>query len=233
MNQPLISVIMPVLNGQRFIAEAIASIHAQNYPNLEILVIDDGSTDNSAEIAKQMGAIVFKQTKNTGIAAARNRGLAAARGQLIAFLDADDLWVQNKLELQIKVLQKHPEIRVVTGFVEQFFMLSNRQPSIIKTFLPATGAALVRREVFDQIGVFDVTMTQSEDFDWFLRLREQSSGFVTLPQILLGYRLHDTNITSDLNAVRHWLLQAIHRRSKRQQNRMVALPEVPILEERP
>ena len=231
MNQPLISVIMPVLNGERFIAEAIASIHAQNYPNLEILVIDDGSTDNSAEIAEQMGAIVFKQAKNTGIAAARNRGLAAARGQLIAFLDADDLWVQNKLELQLKVLQKHPDILAVTGFVEQFFMLSSRQPIIIKTFLPVVSAVLVRREVFDQIGIFDETMTQSEDLDWFLRLREQSLGFVMLAQILLRYRSHDTNITSDKQAVRYWALQAIHRRSKRRQHHLLALPEVPILED--
>jgi glycosyltransferase involved in cell wall biosynthesis len=231
MNQPLISVIMPVLNGQRFIAEAISSIEAQRYSNLEIIVIDDGSTDSSAEIAVQMGARVLKQTQNTGIATARNCGLAAARGELIAFLDADDLWVQNKLEWQLKALEKHPDLMAVSGFVERFFGVSEREPITIKTFLPVVGAVLVRREVFEQIGGFDPTMTQSEDFDWFLRLREQSLGFAMLSQIVLRYRSHDSNITADQNAVRYWALQAIHKRSQRRQQHLTALPEVPILEE--
>ena len=230
MNQPLISVIMPVLNGQRFIAEAIASIHAQNYPNLEILVIDDGSTDNSAEIAVQMGAIVLAQAKNTGIAAARNRGLAAARGQLIAFLDADDLWVQNKLELQFRALEKNPYLLGVGGYINQVFMDSSHSTINHSYFLPMVGVALFWRDAFVEVGLFDETLIQAEDLDWFMRFQEKKLRFALLSELTLVYRIHESNITTNKSVVQLWTLRAIQKRFKRCAGHPIAMTDFPILE---
>src|SRR3982074_3555445 len=101
-NTPLVSVIVPVYNGERFLAETLQSIINQQYRPLELIVIDDGSTDQTARIATSVSEVRYFYQRNQGVANARNAGLAAARGELIAFLDADDLWQPNKLSLQVE-----------------------------------------------------------------------------------------------------------------------------------
>src|SRR5262245_42249310 len=110
----LVSVVMPVYNGERHLREAIDSVLRQTHRNLELIVVDDGSTDGSAEIARAFGDQVrLIRQANVGSAVARNVGIASARGEFVAFIDADDGWVSNKLELQVRYLVEHPDVGMV------------------------------------------------------------------------------------------------------------------------
>jgi glycosyltransferase involved in cell wall biosynthesis len=108
-SQPLVSVVVPVRNGERFLGEALDSVLAQDYEPVELIVVDDGSTDGSGDIAGARGAHVIRQ-EGGGLAAARNAGLAAAQGELVAFIDADDVWLPGKLVRQVEYLLDRPDV---------------------------------------------------------------------------------------------------------------------------
>lgn len=203
MSAPRISVIIPYYRAGTFIADAIASIRRQNYPNLEIILIDDGSEDGIAERVREFGDIVFLQQSNQGPAAARNAGIRKATGDIIAFLDADDIWPDDKLALQLPKLEEDPALGIVTGRV-QYIRLQGAEDrslpfdennTIIHVHL---GAALVRRTVFDDVGLFDENFRVSEDMDWFLRVREKSVKTAIIPETTLFYQMHASNMTRQL-----------------------------------
>jgi len=135
--RPSVSVIIPVYNGETFVDEAIDSVIHQKYEPLEIIIVDDGSTDRTAEVIRGYGEKVqYRYQSNTGPAAARNSGLRVASGDVMAFIDADDLWPEGKLALQINRLQQEPTLEVVLGRV-QYSMLSQTAGSDA-TFVPFT-----------------------------------------------------------------------------------------------
>lgn len=115
-NLPLVSVIMPVHNGEKYLRQALRSALEQEYPNFEIVVVDDGSVDGTQDILREFGSriVPIRQT-NAGAAVARNTALRAARGEFVAFLDADDLWVRSKLRLQVDYLLHHPDVDLVAS----------------------------------------------------------------------------------------------------------------------
>src|SRR5690349_14699879 len=117
---PLVSIILPVYNGERFLAQAIESALAQTYSRYELVVVDDGSTDASGEIARSYEQVSYIWQKNGGSGAARNRGLEAISGDYVAFLDADDLWLPDKLDLQMGYLLDHPHIGYTIGRIKFF-----------------------------------------------------------------------------------------------------------------
>ncbi|HEY9704613.1 MAG TPA: glycosyltransferase family A protein, partial [Allocoleopsis sp.] len=120
-NNPLVSVIIPVYNGDRYLKAAIESVLCQDYEPIEIIIIDDGSTDNSAKIAQIFGdKINYFYQENSGVAVARNTGILRSKGELIAFIDQDDLWTENKLTLQIDYLMKNPNIGLIIGKMHCF-----------------------------------------------------------------------------------------------------------------
>jgi glycosyltransferase involved in cell wall biosynthesis len=119
-SQPLVSVVLPVLNAERFLQQALASIHAQSYPNYEIVVIDGGSTDATRELAQQAARVRLMPQAGSGLANAWNTGLRAARGSYISFLESDDLWATDKLAHQVTHLEQHPNIQYVIGQVKLF-----------------------------------------------------------------------------------------------------------------
>ena len=120
-NQPLISVVIPVYNGERYIGEAIKSVLAQKHRPLEIIVIDDGSTDGTAKIIQQFGdPVQYHYQPNAGLGATRNAGATIAKGEFLAFLDADDLWVSNKLQLQLQQFEEDSSLEISFGNVSQF-----------------------------------------------------------------------------------------------------------------
>ncbi len=218
-NRPFVSVIIPVFNGSRFLAEAIESARSQDYEPLEIIVVDDGSTDSTAEVAARYGdeiRYIFQQ--NGGPAVARNRGIAEARGEVIAFLDVDDLWPGGKLELQVARLLQDARLDIVSGRVQFVCLPGAAQPDIEFESANQTltnaylGAALFRRRAFERVGLFDAAYRYSDDQDWFLRAREANAPMVILEQITLVYRLHDTNMTRD-NAAPQLELAKILKRS--------------------
>src|SRR2546425_10651809 len=109
-----VSVVIPVYNGEQYLADAIQSVRDQTYQNVEVIVVDDGSTDESADVAKKFGeAIRYVHQSNGGVGKARNTGIAAARGAYLAFLDQDDLWLPDKLAVQVAYLDSHPEMGAV------------------------------------------------------------------------------------------------------------------------
>jgi glycosyltransferase involved in cell wall biosynthesis len=216
---PLVSVIIPVFNGERFLREAVESVLAQQYSSIEIIVVDDGSTDGTANVAQSLPETVryFYQT-NQGPAAARNRGIEQAQGSLIAFADADDLWPADKLELQLPYLIKESAVDIVLGRIQQVF-LSEAQEIAEPAFSVNLGSAIIRKSVFERVGLFDETMRYSEDVDWFMRARESGAEIVTIDAVTLLYRQHEENMTrgkstSELNVLKA-LKKSLDRRRER------------------
>ena len=243
MSPPLVSVIIPAFNATRLLGEALASIGRQAYQPLEIVVIDDGSSDGTAALARRLDprATVLEQS-NAGPAAARNRGIAASQGAVIAFLDADDVWPDNKLEIQVPWLERTPALDVVLGQI-RYEALDDRSFDGIRFDRPGgilsnvnLGSGLFRRTVFERVGPFDESLRFSEDHDWFLRAREQGLAIAISDQVGLYYRQHEGNLTaSDDAAARGFQLAEVLKRSldrRRQQSRgrAAALPEIPDLE---
>ena len=199
---PLISVIIPVYNGARFLADAVSNVLAQDYPSLEIIVVDDGSTDDIAGAVSRLPVDVrFFRQENAGPAAARNRGLRDASGQFIAFLDVDDLWPAGNLAMLSRVLAAEPGLMVVHGHA-QMLMLDpvtgqfRPEGNPAESFPYYIGAGLYRREVFESVGPFDASMRFAEDTDWYTRLKESGLPAERLPQVTLEVRRHGANMTA-------------------------------------
>lgn len=209
-NQPLfISVIIPVYNGQKYLSEAIQNVKNQDYKPLEIIVIDDGSTDKTVEIAaKFKDTIHYVYQENSSPAAARNCGIRMAKGDVIAFLDVDDLWSDDKLKLQASYLAANPSVEIVQGLIQQMKLselAANNQPIFEPAHKPYSyinlGSAIYRKSVFDKIGFFDETLSYAEDVDWFIRAWENGIYKVVLEQVSLFYRKHKDNMTVGKNLV--------------------------------
>lgn len=212
-----VSVIMPVYNGARFILDALDSIARQAYSSLEVIIVDDGSTDNSRELIEGYTSLtthyIFQSRQ--GPAAARNRALHAANGDMIAFLDADDLWPDNKIKTQLSILTTHPQVDVVHGAVQLMMISSATEDE--HQFLPfgapshivSLGSIFCRKYLFKKIGFLDETLASSEDVDWFMRLKEHNIPVTLTPEVSLFYRIHQTNMTSDKIRRDAYFLKAI------------------------
>jgi glycosyltransferase involved in cell wall biosynthesis len=206
---PLVSVIIPVFNGERFLREAVESVLAQKYSPVEIIIVDDGSTDGTATVARSFPETVrYLHQTNHGPAAARNRGIEQAQGNLIAFADTDDLWPSHKLELQLPYLIRDSKIDIVLGRIQQV-LLSETQAKEIgdPAFSVNLGSAVIRKSCFERVGLFDETMRYSEDVDWFMRAREGAAAIMTTDAVTLFYRQHEQNMTrgkstSELNVLK-------------------------------
>jgi glycosyltransferase involved in cell wall biosynthesis len=211
MSSPSLSVIMPVLRGE-FIAEAIASTKRSGI-DLELIVVDDGSED-AAELASGLAdTIIYIRQSNAGPAAARNRGLSTARGKFIGFLDADDIWTATHPSSALAYLNQHADVDLVLGRVQLFTSSSDDQkfsPTGKPFHTYQLGAAVIRREVIDRVGMFDPNMRYGEDVDWFLRLRENHITIAMLPEVALYYRLHRGNQPHVYKHSRTGLLNAFH-----------------------
>jgi glycosyltransferase involved in cell wall biosynthesis len=197
---PRVSVIVPVYNGERFIAEAIDSILAQTYPSYEIIVVDDGSTDRTGAIALSYPSVQYLHQANAGTAAARNRGVEISRGEFLAFLDADDLWMPDKLSLQMAAFEADPALEIVSGHVEQF-VDPDLDPHLAKKyFAPAkalpgyvTIAILIKRSAFDAIGPFHEDFMTSETISWFAGIIGKNHKILMLPGVVARRRIHGKN----------------------------------------
>jgi glycosyltransferase involved in cell wall biosynthesis len=204
-NPPLISCIIPVFNGERYLAEAIDSIIAQTYRPLEIIVIDDGSTDGTAAVAGGYGERVrCVWQANAGEVAARNRGLHEAGGEFIAFLDADDRWHPEKLSRQLARFNERPELDLGFTRFQNFWApelaekIKRRPDSSV--YEPKTAywisALLVRRNAFERFGLFvDDGSRQPQNMIWFLHAIEQGAVVDVVPEVLLHRRLHSESIS--------------------------------------
>jgi glycosyltransferase involved in cell wall biosynthesis len=218
-----VSAIVPVYNGEDFLAEAIACIQKQAYEPLEIIVVDDGSTDGTAEIARQFDRCIrYIYQSHRNPATARNLGVKVASGNIIAFLDADDLWTENKLETQVSYLAANPSVEIVQGLTQEMQLLPGVDGNSLKFekssepyLVSSLASAIYRRSVFDKIGVLDENLVYGEDIDWFLRARDNSISKVVLPQVSLFYRKHQNNMTRGKSLVELGFLQVFKKRLDR------------------
>jgi glycosyltransferase involved in cell wall biosynthesis len=230
-SKPLVSVIVPVYNGENFLLDALASIRWQNYCPLEIVIIDDGSNDGTAELAATLGQdINWIHQQNRGPSAARNAGLALAQGEFIAFLDVDDLWPHGTLQAQVELLLANPAAEIVLGRI-QCIGYPGTLPSLAtdsKGFLFGVhlGSAVFRKSVFNKVGLFDEDLRYSEDHDWFFRAREQNTSLISIPRVTLLYRRHENNMTLGKDAQGYQLARVLKKSldRRRSQNKGTATP---------
>ena len=193
----MISVVIPAFNAARYLREAIASVLAQGWPELEVLVVDNASTDDTAVIARSSGPPVqCLWSTPQGQPPTTNAGIRAATGDWLAFLDADDLWPAGKLVRQVREFEEHPELEAVFGHAVNFSGATSIAGAHVARSMPATvpGTLLVRRDAFDRVGYFDETFTLGSVMDWYLRAREAGICMRILPEVLLYRRVHEDNL---------------------------------------
>jgi glycosyltransferase involved in cell wall biosynthesis len=196
-----VSVIVPLHNDEAYLDEALRSILGQTRPPEQVVVVDDGSTDASADIArKHLPHIILLSQANQGISGARNTGIAAATGDVIAFLDADDVWPADSLQRRLDILEADPEVDAVYGLVEQFISPEVDAASRARMHLPEgrtaarfAGAVLVRRRVFDRIGGFDPALRVGETIDWSARLQDSGAKVAVVDALVMRRRIHGAN----------------------------------------
>lgn len=212
MNRAKISAIIPAFNCERYVAEALESVFHQSYPPEEVIVVDDGSTDGTREAVKPyQDAIIYVYQKNAGEPAARNTGIRHASGQFIAFLDADDLWLPEKLELQMDYLEKRAEVGlvysdmkifdqhgIVRESVKEWLKMSPPSgyifPQLFAETLFGSGTVVFRKACIEKVGLFDETFFVGSDYEMWLRMaRHFQFGYLDKP--LLMYRHHPAMAT--------------------------------------
>ena len=212
MSHPAITVLMPVYNGERYVVKAVKSVLDQTFRDFEFLVINDGSTDRSIELIREFDdpRIRVIDTENQGVAAALHLGIKEARGVYIARMDADDESLPNRLELEKRSLDEHPDIAVVHGSVEYidsegvpiFLERDEGHSNIVTKWLlnwknvPMHSTVMLRAAVLKLHGLnYRIEMNRAEDFDLWNRVA-RVGNFMYLPDVLLKYRVHSENVSN-------------------------------------
>jgi glycosyltransferase involved in cell wall biosynthesis len=208
MPEPLVSVVLPIWNGERYLAEAIESVLGQSHPSVELVIVDDGSTDGGPELAASYPEVKLIRQENRGVAAARNRGVSESTGDLLAFIDQDDVYAPEKLELQVAELERRPDAGVCVCVME--FVLEPGcelpewvNPKLLGLEVPSwqLGCLLIRREAFDRVGPFDTSYRWCSDADWFVRMRDGGVRDTVIDDVLMRYRIHESNDSGTTNGM--------------------------------
>ena len=217
----MISVIMPAYNSEKYVEDAINSVQKQTFQDWELILIDDGSTDGTADIVKKMqvtdNRIVYIYQQNKRLGAARNTGFRAAKGDWIAFLDSDDLWTDDKLEKQLEISKQHPEVDVI--FTDGYIFFSHEPekllpyPTIAGKFQPnemyklefsanhiPVLSVMAKKELINNIGFQEERnfFGGCEDWDFWLRMAQAGAVFYGMPEKLFYYRRHESNMSSNI-----------------------------------
>ena len=203
-NNPLISILIPTYNNAKYIKQAIESVYAQNYDNMEIIVVDDGSTDNTKEIVEQYKDIKYFYTEHKGIPFVRNLALEKSKGEYIAFLDSDDYWLSEKLNIQIQYFKEHPDCEIVFTKYKNFFEEEKikidkraiREKELEAVEYKILPTALIKKTLFEKYGVFDENFQTGEDTELIYRMGKRGVSFdCCIDKVLYMRRLHGNNIT--------------------------------------
>ena len=208
---PKISVVIPAYNAEKTIMETIESVRQQTFTDFELIVINDGSSDSTAELVSSVvdDRLRLLSYENSGLPTARNRGIAQASGAFVAFLDADDLWTPDKLELQLEALQKHPDAGVAYSWTMHMsqdgkvihdgdfasFEGNVYAELLVSNFLASGSNPLIRTEAIESVGGFDPALASAEDWEYWLRLAAQWA-FVLVPKRQIFYRHSSTSISA-------------------------------------
>jgi glycosyltransferase involved in cell wall biosynthesis len=225
---PTVAVVIPVHNGARYLAAAIDSVLGQrDGPAVSVIVVDDGSTDDSAALAASYGPPVRLIRQNrAGASAARNRGISAGDAELLAFLDADDLWPADSLARRHAAIVAEPRLDAVFGMVEQFICERiaadlqarlhcppGRQPGYL------IGAMLAKASVFQRFGWLDPSLAVADFIAWFAAARERGLAARMIDDLVLRRRLHDANLGIERRDLRHHYLRVVRAALRRKDDR--------------
>jgi len=214
----LVSIIIPVYNGEKYISDTIQSVIDQTYKNWELIIVDDGSTDNTAEIVKQFNdsRISYIKKNNTGVSDTRNVGAMISKGEILSFLDADDIWLPENLEKKIEKLINEPKYVLVTSTMYiwderhdyktcettkiNFLDDCEKFRKLMAITIPTS--AIMHKEYFFVVGMFDTNISTSADFDLAIRLRELGEfGYLDEPLVL--YRSHPSQMHNNIALYKH------------------------------
>jgi glycosyltransferase involved in cell wall biosynthesis len=213
---PLVSVIIPVHNGEKYLPQAIESVLRQDYARHEIWIIDNGSTDGTRQAAARYPQAHYDYSETADVNLARNRGLVLAEGEYIAFLDADDTWLPQKLSRQVGFLQSRPEYGAVVGLQKIYLEEGCAKPHWLKrSFLesPRPGylpsALLARRSAFQITGDFDTAYSLSSDADWFFKARHGGIRVGLIEEVVIHRRIHGDNVSARFRGMQQELLAVI------------------------
>ncbi|MEO8300517.1 MAG: glycosyltransferase [Rhizomicrobium sp.] len=226
-----VSIILVVRNGAQFIADALASVQRAGRKPLEILLIDGHSTDATVEIATRFPGVRIVAQDGSGIPAAYNQGIAQARADTIAFISHDDIWMDGKLDLQLRAMEADASLQFTVGMVEHFLAGSAPPPGFRLDLLdrPVPGlimeALVARKTVFDQVGLFDTSFAVAEDTDWFARAKDAGVAMTVLPDILVRKRVHENNSSLNTANINQLLLRALRGSIDRKAQKLQQGPE--------
>jgi glycosyltransferase involved in cell wall biosynthesis len=219
---PLISVIIPVYNGEKYLTECLDSIAAQDYPNMELIVIDDGSTDGTLDLvnAHPLPKTVVPLQPNQGVYKARNLALAIAKGAFICLFDCDDIMTEGNLKRLSAHLVAHPDVLSVKGLLHRFWLKDGEKHYSEAAGLEDfnLGATLFRKEVFTVVGPFADDMRWSGDADWHLRALEQGVRPHVLDHTASFYRVHSESMSSNVEESKKARLEVVRRKLLRAKN---------------
>ncbi len=224
-SEQLASVVIPVFDGESFLAEAIQTVLDQTYRPIELIVVDDGSSDRSVAVARSFSDVLIIEQSHAGPGVARNRGVAASSGEFLAFLDADDLMPADKLQLQVNHLMEHPEVGCVLGrqelFGDEFGSRSvealapsmGRHPELLSRGSLQPLSLVARRWAFDAVGNFSASF--GEDVDWLCRAFGAHIRVDTIDAVVVRRRVHELNLSYDVAASRQAMFRALRDHSRR------------------
>lgn len=219
----LVSIVMPVFNGERYVAAALESLLGQTYPALEVIVVDDGSTDGTADVVRRHSGVRLVQQKNAGPAVARNFGIENSRGRYISFVDHDDLWLPEKVERQVALLEA-----CGGGFATCHlrYVLEVEPPAWFRGPIDGTPVIgwvpscwLMERATWDQVGPFEPKFGHGCDTDWLARARNLRIETAVAQECLVDYRVHAENESGNAPAVMHSLTTLLRAQAQRNRER--------------
>lgn len=223
---PLVSVIIPVKNGERYLGSAIESVIKTDYRPLEIIVVDGKSVDGTADIIRSFKSVRHVIQEGKGLADAWNVGIGTATGEMVAFLDSDDRWAQEKLDLQVGLLVDDSGLQYTISRFKFFLEPGFPVPAGFKKELlegdhlgRIPGTLLARRPVFDKVGVFNTDITIAADVDWFVRAKDKGIKMGVVPKVLLYKRVHDSNLSSNADKNNQELLSLLRKSIARGQGK--------------
>jgi glycosyltransferase involved in cell wall biosynthesis len=222
---PLVCVVIPVYNGARFLRAALESVFAQTYRPIEVIVVDDGSNDDSGVIARSFADVHYIRQENQGVAAARNKAIEVARGEFFAFLDQDDLWTAGKLKTQIDHLLNNPDLGYTLTQQQFFLEPGTALPPWFRRELLSTvhtgwvlGTLVVRRTTFEQVGGFATGYSAANDSDWFFSSLAVEIPMAVVPVLLLIKRINEANDSGRAKEILSELLKVVKTSLDRQRS---------------
>lgn len=213
---PLVSVVVAAHNGEKYLKEAIQSVLAQDYPNYEIWVVDNGSTDNTNELVRSFAQIHYKYLEKADTALARNEGILLSKGKYIAFLDQDDTWPSDKLNKQVQFLESNPQYGAVIGLQRMYLEPGCQKPHWLKqTFLERAelaylpSALMIRKETLDATSHFNAAFPIASDVAWFFKAQHQGIQIGIIHEILVHRRIHGENTSNKYLELQKEILSVI------------------------